>query len=113
MPEQVRKFLLDFKEVAVTSGVYLVPRHDTQETMRYLGLTKRNVKEILIGLSVADYCAGPKADRDRAGEIWEFGKDVDGCDVYIKLKLAEVDGKLIAKCISFHIPKFPLRYPHR
>ena len=72
-----------------------------------------NVKDVLIGLSVADFCAGPKADRDRPGEVWEFGKAIDGCDVYIKLKLVEVDGVRIAKCISFHIAKYPLKYPHR
>lgn len=67
----------------------------------------------MLGLSVADYSAGPKPDRDRGGDIWEFGKDIDGYEVYIKLKVASVDDAMIAKCISFHIAQYPLKYPHK
>lgn len=111
--EEVRKFLLDFKQTAAGSGIDLVPRQGTLETLRFLGLTKRNLEETLLELSVADYCAGPKPDRDRPGEIWEFGTNVDGYEVYIKLKVADVGTLRIAKCISFHIASRPIRYPYR
>ncbi len=95
------------------SGLDLVPRAGSIETLRFLGLTKRNLEEILLGLSVTDCCAGPKQDRDRPGEIWEFGKDLDGYEVYIKLKVADIGGAKIAKCISFHIATHPLKYPYK
>ncbi|HEC17602.1 MAG TPA: hypothetical protein ENI99_13665 [Sedimenticola sp.] len=114
MPDAVRAFLLEFKQTVTTgSGIDLVPRAGARETMRFLGLTKKNVEEILLGLSVADYCAGPKPDHNRPGKIWEFGKDLDGYEVYIKLKVATVGTTKIAKCISFHIAKRPLTYPYR
>lgn len=114
MPEAVRKFLLEFKQVATSgSGIDLVPRQGVKETLEWLGMTKRDVEQILIGLSVADYCNGPLPDKGRPGELWEFGKQIEGQDVYIKLKVADVAGTKIAKCISFHIAKYPLKYPHR
>ena len=112
--QDVRDFLLEFKRVATGgSGIDIVPRAETRPTLARLGLTKANLEEILLGLSVADYCQGPKPDRDRPGNLWIFGREIEGHEVYIKLKVAQVGDKRIAKCISFHIAKFPLKYPHR
>lgn len=112
--EEARAFLLDFKDtVTAGSGVYLIPRDANRQTLKYLGLTKNNLEEILLGLTILDYCKGPDADRDQAGEIWVFGKEIEGENVYIKLKVADVKGKKIAKCISFHIAKYELNYPHK
>jgi len=112
--EATRAFLLDFKEtVSAGSGVYLIPRDENRQTLSELGLTKRNLEEILLGLTVLDYCKGPDADRDQPGEIWVFGKEVKDEDIYIKLKVANVKAKKIAKCISFHIAKFKLKYPYK
>ena len=110
----VRDFLLQFKQ-AVTqgSGVDIVPRQDTLRTMSQLGLTKSNLEELLLSLSVADYCKGPEDDRDRSGHIWVFGKQVAQQDVYIKLKVFDVKGVSMAKCISFHIAEFEMKYPYR
>jgi hypothetical protein len=76
-----------------------------------LGFTKQNCKQEILNLSVSDYCAGPKPDKDRPGVIWEFGKKIRGHDVYIKLKIAEAGSIRIAKCISFHIAEFPIINP--
>ena len=114
MSDHVRRFLLEFKQAATSgSGIDLVPRKSTRPTLLQLGLTKRNVEEILLSLSVADYCKGPEEDRDCPGELWFFGKEIDGYEIYIKLKVANVGGREIAKCISFHFAKFPLRYPYK
>jgi hypothetical protein len=109
---QVRTFLKEFKKIASGGrGLYMVPREESLKALADLGLTKRNFKELILTLSVTDYCEGPKRDIDRAGEIWIFGKQVEGRDIYIKLKLAQISGKKIAKCISFHPAAFPLCYP--
>ncbi len=112
MPEEVKKFLLEFKTVASEKGVFLLDyRQDTYQTLQYLGLTKQNVEEILLSLSVTDFSSGPEPDRNRDGEIWEFGYDLDGQEIYIKLKLDTFEGELTPKCLSFHIPKHPIKYP--
>lgn len=112
MREQIHSFLIEFKKtVTQGSGVMLVPRHDTKATLSHLGITKRNLEEILLTLSVENYSSGPEADRDKGGDIWVFGKQIRGYEIYIKLKVAEVSGIKIAKCISFHIAKYPMEYP--
>jgi len=111
---EVRDFLLQFKQ-AVTqgSGVDIAPRRGTLRTMSQLGLTKSNLEDLLLSLSVADYCKGPEQDRDRTGHIWVFGKQVEQQEVYIKLKVFDVNGARLAKCISFHIAEFKMKYPYR
>ena len=115
MPIQdVRDFLLEFKRVATGgSGIDIVPRAEIRPTLARLGITKANLEEILLWLSVTDYCQGPKPDRDRPGNLWIFGREIECHEVYIKLKVAQVGNRRIAKCISFHIAQYPLRYPHR
>ncbi len=113
MAKAVCDFLLVFKKAVAQTGVYLVPREETLATLQRFGLTKKNLEEILLSLSVADYCRGPEADRDRAGQLWIFGKRLRGHEIYIKLKVATVAGKIIAKCISFHVAQYPLSFPHR
>ena len=110
----VAAFLREFKRVALSeSNFYLVGRVENNRDIVRLGLTKGNVVHEIASLSVADYCAGPEADRDRAGEVWKFGKCINGHDVYIKLKIASTGRFKIAKCISFHIAQYPLHYPLR
>ena len=91
----------------------MVPRAETRSTLVQLGLTKANLEEILLRLSVMDYCQGPEPDRDRPGNLWIFGREIEGHEVYIKLKVTQAGGGQIAKCISFHIARHPLEYPHR
>lgn len=112
MSNEVKQFLLDFKQAATSSsGIELVPREGNMLTLSYLGITKKNLEEILLGLSVADFCKGPIPDDSKPGELWEFGKDMDGEEVYIKLKV--VKELNLAKCISFHITAYPMRYPFK
>lgn len=112
--QDVRDFLFEFKQVATGgSGIDIVPRAGTRSTLAQLGLTLANAEEILLGLSVADYCQGPKPDRDKPGNVWFFGREIDGHEIYIKLKVAQVGNERVSKCISFHIAERPLRYPFR
>lgn len=109
---KIRTFLKEFKKFASSKrGIYLIPREESLKTLADLGLTKKNFKEIIMTLSVMDYCEGPKKDIDRSGEIWVFGKQIGGKEIYIKLKVAQVSGNKIAKCISFHPATFPLCFP--
>ena len=114
MKERTRRFLIDFKQTAAQgTGIYLVPRKAVLETLAFLGLTKRDLEEILMSLSVVDYCQGPQPDRDGEGAVWIFGREVKGLVVYIKLKVAQVEGDRIAKCLSFHVAKYAMKFPFR
>lgn len=117
MPEEtqeaVRKFLRAFKKIAKEHGIYFVPREGFIETLGWLGYTKANCCEEILGLTVDDYCEGPDPDRDMPGEVWVFGVNMSDTDIYIKLKLAPAESQIIAKCLSFHPSKHPLRFPFR
>lgn len=94
-------------------GLDIIPRPLNNKTIRELELTKENVWEIILDLTILDYVRGPEIDRDKPGEMWIFGREIAKKEVYIKLKIAQVGLVKIAKCISFHIAEFPLRYPHK
>jgi hypothetical protein len=109
---KIKTFLKEFKKIASgRRGIYLIPREESQKTLADLGLTKKNFKEVIMTLSVMDYCEGPKIDESRPGNIWIFGKQIGGKEIYIKLKVAQVSRKKIAICISFHPAAFTLCFP--
>lgn len=111
---QVAIFLQEFKKVATQEGgLYVINREKNRDSLVAMGLTKHNREEAILSLEAIDYYAGPKKDRDREGSIWEFGQSIDGTEIYMKLKIAEISGKRIAKCISFHKAEFKLNYPLR
>lgn len=112
--DEVAGFLKEFKRVALDRGkFYLVRRAERNKDIITLGLTRQNCIDEIVDLSVADYCKGPEADNDRAGEVWVFGKSIAGREVYIKLKVADVGCEKIAKCISFHVAEYPMCYPFK
>ncbi|OPY05336.1 MAG: hypothetical protein A4E61_00339 [Syntrophorhabdus sp. PtaB.Bin184] len=117
MPEEkreaVRAFLRAFKKVAHERGIYFIPRKGFTETLAWLGYTKTNCRDEILGLTVDDYCKGPEPDRDMPGEGWVFGMNMSGSNIYIKLKLTKAGSQTIAKCVSFHPAKHNLRFPLR
>ncbi len=94
-------------------GLDIVLRRDNIKALGELGLTSKNRKDEIMSLSVSDYCKGPEPDKDKPGDIWIFGKDIGGKQVYIKLKIAHVGQAKIAKCLSFHVADYPLSFPYR
>jgi len=110
--EAIRRFLREFKHIVTSGrGIDIVDRVKNTQALARLGLTKKNCREEILSLSLEDYCGGPKRDKDRPGEVWEFGKLVEGKEVYIKLKIARVGRVKLAKCISFHEAEWGLWFP--
>lgn len=70
-------------------------------------------REVIVkSLQVEDYVEGPVIDElNRRSEMWVFGKDVKGHEVYIKITLGYENGQTI--CISFHIAEHTLTYPFK
>jgi len=105
-------FLKEFKRLAADSEVDIfIKRTEYQNSFIELGITISDAYNELMSLSIDNYCSGPEPDKDRPGSIWEFGKNIEGEEVYIKLKIAEIGDKNYAKCISFHKAKYPICYP--
>jgi hypothetical protein len=116
LKQKVIQFLRDFKQLAQTE-LYVVPREVNKQALIDLGLTYKDRYNTIMSLATEDYSSGPEPDTDQIGFIWCFGKDINGVEVYIKLKIVEyipVGTTIIvrkAKCISFHRAKMPLVHP--
>ena len=113
--EDVVDFLHVFKGATMLDRLSVKDREKNVQALIDLGLTASRRREILLGLAPEDYVAGPKPDdTDDTKDVWEFGRNVDGDDVYIKLRVVEDPKKRgihHALVWSFHRAEFPLKYP--
>ena len=104
----IKDFLQEFKELINEGKLITADRVNNRNALTDLGLTDTQRREEILSLSVEDYFAGPKDDKYRAGDqYWEFGKKINGAEVYIKLKLRND----WAVCLSFHRAEYPISYP--
>ena len=93
----------------LSEGKYdFVPRRKNMQALAQHGLTIANAKEEILGLVVGDYYKGPKQDLDpdKPGDIWEFKKQIDGKQFYVKVKITQNNGEDILKCLGFHEDDF-------
>ena len=89
--------------------LYRDDRGKNQKTLEELEIVPSYRKVVIESLSVEDYIQGPVVDTlNYLGEMWVFGKDVKGREVYIKIMLGGVNCQTI--CISFHLAEHPLQY---
>ena len=109
--DHIRTFLREFKKIAAERGIDVIPRNKNNDALSELGLTKKNRRDEILALSVENYCSGPEPDYDRPGEVWIFGEQIGDVNIYIKLKIAQVGNRKIAKCLAFHPAEFPICYP--
>ena len=108
--EEVQAFLNQFHAKMKIYGIlYRDDRGKNQKTLEELEIVPSFRKVVIENLEVEDYVQGPVVDQlNRLGEMWVFGKDVKGREVYIKIMLGGVNCQTI--CISFHIAEHPLQY---
>jgi len=105
-------FLNRFWEIMSRKGLNIIPRPVNNQTITDLELTKSNVRDIISTLSIVNYSKGPEQDyKHPSQEIYVFGDNINGVEVYIKLTIGKVGDIEIAKCISFHKAEFPIKYP--
>ncbi len=114
--ERIKCFLQEIKDTitAPHAGYQtwtLVPRTKNCECLAKLGYTLKDVRLRILELTVKNYVRGPFTDRNERGEFWEFGKTIDGYEIYIKLKLASFDKLKAVRIVSFHIAEAPIQYP--
>lgn len=109
--EEIELFLKDFKYKLGFRGLLIrLDRRKNVETLAELELTIIKVKDILKGLEVKDYSQGPEEDiLYKNQDMWIFGKQIKGKDVYIKITLGQPNSEVI--CISFHFSERPMKLP--
>jgi len=107
---QIELFLKRFRR-CWQPKCYVVPRNINKQALIELGLTPKQRKEIVLELTCRDYVEGPLRDDSRPkDEVFVFGKEERGKEVYIKLKVSHIEGKDRGTCLSFHEAEYPLRH---
>lgn len=116
--DKVVEFLDLFKGCLMLDMWQVRDRQKNRQGLIELRITPARRKEVLLALTPEDYHAGPKPDdTDDNLEVWEFGTDVDGTEVYIKLRVVEDPGRrgqprgYRALVWSFHPAEHRMRYP--
>lgn len=115
-PKEIYDFLNIVKKVASRPNRFdLVPRRENLNALAEMGLPRSAPRNVVRSLTIRNYCFTDE-DRDRTGEVWVFGKGIYDEPFYIKLKLDQIDGLYIVKCLSFHPEKpgsKPLMFPYQ
>lgn len=110
---QIKLFLNEFRSCWLPK-CYVVLREKNQQSLIELGLTPKQRRDIILGLTFKDCVEGPIPDEaDPNDTICTFGKKIDTAEIYIKLKIYHVHDKHHAKCLSFHKAEASLKYPYK
>jgi len=110
---EVELFLNQFKVKLEIWGIFFLDnREKNKETMSFLNFRNIDRLNVVKDIEVVDYSEGPIKDQlNGFGEMWVFGKDVEGHEIYIKITLGRPGTNTI--CISFHIAEHPMQYPFK
>lgn len=111
--EEVERFLHLFHEkLKVFQIVFRDDRGKNLEALAALEITPKYRESIIRDLKSEDYSNGPIVDTlNKNGDMWVFGKDVKGNEVYIKISLGNSNSQTI--CISFHVAEYKMKYPFK
>lgn len=110
--EEVESFLREFKERARFFRIIFVDsKPNNIDTLTTLDITHKERENYVLSLHAEDYSQGPdKNDYPGQSDVWVFGKQVKGQEVYIKIFINAIPNQPNV-CISFHIAKHKLTYP--
>lgn len=112
-PWEVKVFLDEFHvKMKIWNVLYRDDRGKNTQALSLLELRPVERTNILENLMPADYCEGPIAEVLYGGsDMWVFGKNIKGNDVYIKITMGQPGCSVI--CISFHIAEYTLTFPFK
>lgn len=108
--KEVEAFIREFKPKLSIWGIIFLNREKNQEALKALGITPVAREEIIKKIEKEDY-SHSIIDQTSYGDMWVFGKDYDGTELYIKISLGIPGSNTI--CISFHEAEHPLDYPFK
>lgn len=82
--EEVELFLSKFIQKAKVFGiVFRDDRGKNMQTLLELEITPKYREDVIMNLDSEDYVEGPIEDTlNKKGEMWVFGKEVSGRDIY-------------------------------
>ena len=111
LKDEVETFLASFHEKVKIFGIlFRDDREKNRNALFDLDISRFERSEIIKSIETEDYSEGPIPDELYHGtEMWVFGKDVKGIEVYIKITMGGFNGRSI--CISFHRAEHPMNYP--
>lgn len=104
--QEVEQFLSQFGIKFDIWGIFYLDRDKNLEALKALGITQKARDEIVRQVKTDDYVETLAAEF--FNEMWVFGKDMDGTELYIKIALGQPNSRTI--CISFHLAEHPIRY---
>lgn len=107
--QEIEQFLNQFNIKFDIWGIFYLDRDKNAEALKALGITPKARDEIVRQLSSDDYVETLPADF--FNEMWVFGRDMDGTELYIKIALGQPNSKTI--CISFHVAEHPIKYANK
>lgn len=108
-------FLNLFKGCMILDLFHVRDREKNLQGLLDLGMDIAERKEVLLSLEPEDYVKGPEPDDTGSDkEVWFFGKEHDGKEIYIKLRVVrDTKKKNLHRALiwSFHPAKNKLNYP--
>ena len=110
---EIQRFLDSFQQkVKVFDIIFFDNREKNMDTLAALNITKNERRQVIETIEVTDYSEGPiKNILNNLGDLWVFGKMVNGQEVYIKISYGLPNKQTI--CISFHLAEHPMKYPYK
>lgn len=111
--DSVDNFLTEFKvKLKIWRVVFSSDRQKNTQTLAELEISVNDAIAVLEDLTIHDYSEGPILDKMLNGsDLWVFGKEVKGHEIYIKVTLGRVSNPVI--CISFHFAEYQMKYPFK
>lgn len=111
--EDVERFLTQFHEkLKIFHIIFRDDRGKNMQTLADLEITPKYRETIIKDIKAEDYSEGPIIDSlNKNGDMWVFGKDIKGNEIYIKISLGHSNCSTI--CISFHIAEHKMKYPFK
>lgn len=108
----VEQFLNQFKVKLKVFDVVYIGRDKNAQALLDVELVPAARTKILENLETENYCEGPLEETMHgAGNMWVFGTEVSGNEIYIKVAMGQPNNSVI--CISFHLAEHPLEYPFK
>jgi hypothetical protein len=113
MSNHIETFLSHLQSLVKEKGAKILDRPENRSMLDIIEFNQLDIENTLLSLTKSDYCEGPVPDdKDRPDDVWIFGRNIKGHDVYIKLAIVEKKKRKNVVCISFHEPTHPLYYPY-
>ena len=106
--DDVQRFLSQFFPKMDIWGIIFLNREKNLEALKELSINASYREQIIRSLVVEDFVETLESTILGCGEMWVFGKDFDGKQLYIKIAMGSPNSKTI--CISFHVAEKPIKY---